>query len=85
MRSGEEACPAAGALGETRKDRGRPKTKRTAKKGSHDCFGRSATDFPAPSERPAGQNGQLDERRTLQLRADRGSVSPRADLEIINS
>ncbi len=38
-----------------------PETQRTAKKGSHDCCGRSATDFPAPSERPAVQNSQLDE------------------------
>ncbi len=51
----------ARALSETRKDRGCRETQGKAKKGSHDRCGRSATDFPAPSERPAGQGGQLDE------------------------
>jgi hypothetical protein len=46
---------------------------------------------PSPSKRPAllmngdGMDQPIRQRRTLQLRADRGSVSPRADLEIINS
>ena len=61
MRPGEAACPAAGALSETRKDRGCLKTQGETEKGGHDCCGRSATDFPAPSERPAGQDSQLGE------------------------
>jgi hypothetical protein len=46
---------------------------------------------PSPSKRPAllmnrdGMDQSTRRRRTLQLRADRGSVSPRADLKIINS
>ena len=53
--------------------------------------GRPMVTQPSPSRRPAllinrdGMGRPTRRRRTLQLRADRGSVSPRADLEIINS
>ncbi len=46
---------------------------------------------PSPSRRPAllmdrdGMDQRTRRKRTLQLRADRGSVSPRADLIVINS
>ncbi len=79
----EEAYLATRALGETWEDRSHSEAQGTATEGSYDRCSRSATDLPAPTKRPAGQEGGLG--GAPQLRADRGSVSPRADLIVINS
>jgi hypothetical protein len=78
-----EAYLAARAHGETGEDRNHSEAQGAPTEGGYDRCGRPAADFPAPKKRQAGQESGLG--GALQLRADRGSVSPRADLFFINS
>ncbi len=82
-RTTAEAYLTTRARGDTGEDRNHSKAQGAPTEGSYVRGGRPTADFPTSTKRPAGQESGLG--GALQLRADRGIVSPRADLMVINS